>query len=83
MKKSDIDLGMNADISRRDFLNGVMATIGATFLPTSAYTGAIGAQDLAGYYPPARTGLRGSHPGSFESAHQTVRGENWKATDTG
>jgi spermidine dehydrogenase len=83
MKKSDIDLGMNTDISRRDFLNGVMATIGATFLPTSAYTGDIGAQDLAGYYPPARTGLRGSHPGSFESAHQTVRGETWKATDTG
>jgi spermidine dehydrogenase len=27
------------------------------------------AQDAAGYYPPALTGLRGNHPGSFETAH--------------
>jgi spermidine dehydrogenase len=27
------------------------------------------AQDLPGYYPPRLTGLRGSHPGSFEAAH--------------
>ncbi len=27
------------------------------------------AQDLPGYYPPRLTGLRGSHPGSFESSH--------------
>ena len=27
------------------------------------------AQDAPGYYPPALTGLRGSHPGSFEAAH--------------
>ncbi|MDG2334118.1 MAG: NAD(P)/FAD-dependent oxidoreductase [Myxococcota bacterium] len=27
------------------------------------------AQDRPGYYPPTRTGMRGSHPGSFEGAH--------------
>jgi len=27
------------------------------------------AQDQAGYYPPLLNGMRGSHPGSFESAH--------------
>ena len=27
------------------------------------------AQDRPGYYPPLLTGMRGSHPGSFEAAH--------------
>jgi spermidine dehydrogenase len=27
------------------------------------------AQDVLGYYPPLLTGMRGSHPGSFEAAH--------------
>jgi len=31
------------------------------------------------YYPPAETGLRGSHPGSFEAAHATVQGRQWEA----
>jgi spermidine dehydrogenase len=31
------------------------------------------AADPARYYPPALTGLRGSHPGSFEVAHQVGR----------
>jgi spermidine dehydrogenase len=29
----------------------------------------VAAQDRPGYYPPGLTGLRGSHPGSFENAH--------------
>ena len=32
-------------------------------------SGATAAQDEPGYYPPTRTGMRGSHPGSFENAH--------------
>ncbi len=32
-------------------------------------TGAPGSQDQPGYYPPLLTGMRGSHPGSFEAAH--------------
>ena len=39
------------------------------------------------YYPPALTGLRGSHPGSFETAHSLRDGNFWdsagKPQDTG
>ena len=51
------------DISRRDFLNGVALTIASGLTPAAQ----IAAQPLR--YPPALTGLRGSHPGSFETAH--------------
>ena len=61
---------MNADISRRDFLNGVSVAIGASLLPASSVAQDIGAQDLAGYYPPELSGMRGSHPGSFTVAHE-------------
>ena len=50
-------------IDRRDFLNGVAVSIGAL----SAGIGPALAADTP--YPPALTGLRGSHPGSFEGAH--------------
>ena len=36
-------------------------------------------QDLPNYYPPALTGLRGNHPGSFEAAHQVRDGDFWPA----
>jgi spermidine dehydrogenase len=43
-----------------------------------------GAQDAYGYYPPLLTGMRGSHPGSFEDAHALRDGRTWAAaTDTG
>src|SRR5205814_111731 len=62
------------------FLNGVaIGTGGAiadSLLPGSVWGALNGggdsggaAQDKAGYYPPALTGLRGSHVGSFEAAH--------------
>jgi len=42
------------------------------------------AQDAFGYYPPLLTGMRGSHPGSFEDAHALRDGRTWPAaTDTG
>ena len=34
----------------------------------------IDAQSAPGYYPPRLTGLRGSHPGSFEAAHDLRNG---------
>lgn len=52
-------------ITRRDFLNGVALSIGAGLSPISMFGPAIAAED----YPPALTGLRGNHPGSFETAH--------------
>jgi spermidine dehydrogenase len=87
---NDRDLGMHRDITRRDFLNGVaLALAGGASLPwsTAAAASASPAQpeQAADYYPPLRTGLRGSHPGSFEAAHQLRDARAWRdaATDTG
>ena len=66
----DRELGMDRDITRRDFLNGV--AIGssaalASFLGPQTLRAA--PQDAPGYYPPLLTGMRGSHDGSYEDAH--------------
>ncbi|MBO3277740.1 NAD(P)/FAD-dependent oxidoreductase [Pseudomonas schmalbachii] len=53
-------------VTRRDFLNGVALTIAAGLTPMQILRAAPGGR----YYPPALTGLRGSHPGAFEVAHQ-------------
>jgi len=39
-------------------------------LPTEAFGQSAMAALSPSYYPPARTGLRGSHPGSYEHAHE-------------
>lgn len=83
MNKTDRQLGMDRDISRRDFLNGVSVAVGASFLPGCASSQDVGAQDLPGYYPPELTGMRGSHPGSFETAHLVRDGTSIKGDDTG
>ena len=74
---------MGADISRRDFLNGISIAIGASFLPSPGSATAHAAQDVSGYYPPGLTGMRGSHVGSFETAHAAIGGKRWRADDTG
>ena len=54
-------------ITRRDFLNGVaLGGVAAGLAPAEAL--GAGARDGV-YYPPMLTGMRGSHPGSFEVAH--------------
>ena len=73
---------MDRDISRRDFVSGMGVAIGASWLPPSLAAEA-GMQAAPGYYPPALTGMRGSHPGSFEVAHAAVTGQAWRGTDTG
>lgn len=66
---------MRAQITRRDFVHGALLGAGALALPGlagchhRAVPQAPAAQDSTGYYPPTRTGLRGSHPGAFEPAH--------------
>lgn len=70
MKLSDKELGMERHISRRDFLNGAAAVTAAGAIPGCATGDRLDAA-VAGY-PPGRTGLRGSHPGSYESAHELV-----------
>jgi len=82
---------MHRKISRRDFLNGVAVTAGAAMMPWdllgASRFGVDEAQNSAGYYPPAASGLRGSHPGSFETAHSLRDGTFWesagKPEDTG
>ncbi len=56
-------------ILRRDFINGSLAIAGASLLPLKYSSQAVMAALKPEYYPPALTGLRGSHPGSNEHAH--------------
>ncbi|MDT8429767.1 MAG: FAD/NAD(P)-binding protein [Pseudomonadales bacterium] len=69
---------MNKRITRRDFLNGMSIGIGGLALPNAL----LRAQQ-AEYYPPALTGLRGSHDGSFETAHALRDGSSPRAEPTG
>jgi len=88
---TDRDLGMSRDITRRDFLNGVALALTATGLPSSPLVAASEApmsqspEQAADYYPPLLTGLRGSHPGSYEVAHELRDARSWReaSTDTG
>jgi len=79
----DRALGMGRDITRRDFLNGCAITVGASLLASSpAWLEAMaGSEDAPekdpSYYPPAKTGMRGSHDGSWEVAHALRDGETW------
>jgi len=81
---------MGGSITRRDFLNGIALTVGAAILPShlfAAFDVQADAEKSGEYYPPALTGLRGSHPGSFEAAHSLRDGTLWeqvgKPVDTG
>jgi spermidine dehydrogenase len=82
---SDRALGMDLPITRRDFINGVaLLTTAAIAPPSHAQTSSAAPQDQYGYYPPTLTGMRGSHPGSFENAHDLRDGKQApEATDTG
>src|SRR5690349_21612360 len=74
-------------VTRRDFLNGVSIAVGASLVADSPWVEAFGIPDSPfapekepSYYPPAKTGMRGSHDGSFEVAHELRDGKEW--TDT-
>jgi len=82
MDSRDRRLGLDRAISRRDFLNGVSVAIGASLLPACARNGEPLAEAPAAFYPPAETGMRGAHAGSFEVAHAAVRGRRWSAEKT-
>jgi spermidine dehydrogenase len=82
-KEHDRALGMGREITRRDFLNGCAVAVGASLLASSpAWLEAMAASQDApekdpSYYPPAKTGMRGSHDGSWEVAHAMRDGETW------
>jgi spermidine dehydrogenase len=72
----DRELGMHRKITRRDFINGVAVTSAAAIIAPHVLT-ANDQEKSSAYYPPARTGMRGSHPGSFEAAHSLRDGTFW------
>ena len=94
MSKTDRELGMHRDITRRDFLNGTSIAIGGGLLsgvpaegsppPTPSTAPSANPHPMSGdYYPPRLTGMRGSHEGSFEVAHEMRYGKSWdNAEDT-
>lgn len=62
-------------ITRRDFLNGTALTIAAGLAPAGWLRAAetAGGGPGAAAYPPALTGLRGNHAGTFTLAHGLAR----------
>ena len=78
-------------IQRRDFLDGVAMAIGAGVTPASLFlaacapdktsTGESGQANASGApepFPPRRSGMRGSHAGAFEVAHQIRDGAEFR-----
>ena len=84
-EKQDLELGMQGKITRRDFLNGVSVAVGASLLATNPLwlegfgipQSPFASEKDPGYYPPAKTGMRGSHDGSWEVAHALRDGAEW------
>jgi spermidine dehydrogenase len=88
MDSHDRTLGMDRAITRRDFLNGVaLSVVGSALAPELMRAQQEFAPERAAdYYPPTRVGMRGSHPGSFEVAHQLRDRREWDlsgAVDSG
>lgn len=84
--KKDRELGMDRAITRRDFLNGVAigvggtlagSALGAEILLAAAALDEYAPEKAANYYPPALTGMRGNHDGTFTFAHRLRDGESW------
>jgi spermidine dehydrogenase len=80
MRPHDRALGMDRPIARRDFLDCIAvaaSSIAAGMLPgvvTEGLAKEVVGGDRRSPYPPRLTGLRGSHPGSFELAHELRHG---------
>ena len=78
---NDRELGMRREITRRDFLNGVALTLGTAIVPShlsAAFDVDADPEKSPDYYPPARTGMRGNHDGSFTFAHKLRDGDFWE-----
>ena len=71
---------MRNHITRRDFLNGTQVAIGASLVTPWARLLAGDFEQSGTYYPPALTGLRGTHDGAWEAMHARVSGRTWPAT---
>jgi spermidine dehydrogenase len=85
VEKENHRLGMDRAITRRDFLNGI--AIGAGVIASSGWLSGMAANEFApekaaGYYPPALTGMRGNHEGTYTFAHKLRDGESWDSMGT-
>lgn len=69
-------------ITRRDFVNGTLLAAGSSLLSHGITSQKAMAELAPSYYPPSRTGLRGSHPGSNSAAHRRAWNQpsNWGPT---
>jgi spermidine dehydrogenase len=74
---------MDRTISRRDLLHGVGALAAGVLSTQHNPLFALEHTEAAGY-PPALAGMRGSHAGSFEVAHQLARSgrRNWGVVES-
>ena len=101
-KKGAAGAGAAGSITRKDFLNGLAWAAGAALTSGGAaraldrgpdpsaeeyfLSQGIGPSDPR-YYPPGLMGMRGSHPGSFESGHALRDSRHWddgaSVVDTG
>jgi len=80
--KQDRELGMDRAITRRDFLNGVAVGLGGLVAADPLLAALTSSDEFApekapGYYPPALTGMRGNHEGTYTYAHRLRDGETW------
>ena len=67
-------LGVGRVVTRRDFIDGIAVTAAMAAAPRVVTVSVLertvtAPQDRTNYNPPALTGIRGSHSGSFEAAH--------------
>src|SRR5262245_58773310 len=80
---SERELGMDRAITRRDFLNGIAIGVGGAIAGVPCLEllleAAGFAQDAPGDYPPALTGMRGSHDGSYDVSHAVRDGRFFTA----
>jgi len=71
---------MRRRICRRDFLNGIVLAAGAalSLQRIAGFETEHVAETSPDYYPPALTGMRGSHEGAFEVARRVRDGTFWQ-----
>ena len=79
--KRDREFGMDQPIARRDFLQGAAVGTAAAVAGLAPADAAQNSepQNAPDYYPPTRLRMRGSHPGSFEAAHELRNGDFWNS----
>src|SRR5215472_2871593 len=92
---SDNELGIQRDITRRDFLNGVSVGMGGALALQAGLFAALdevafasdaekSAANATGVteYPPALTGLRGSYDATYKYAHMLRDDAFWDSAPT-